>query len=67
MKYANLFDFWLDKRQRYVIFTHAQFRQFDCELRKLILFFISIKFDVEENWLISRNFVAGVSKFLWVH
>ena len=39
MKYANLFDFWFDKRQRYLIFTYAQFRWFDCELWKLILFY----------------------------
>ena len=39
MRYANLFDFWFDKRQRYIIFTHAQFCQFNFGLRKLILFY----------------------------
>ena len=29
--------------------------------------FISIKFDFEKMWIICRNFVAGVTKFLWVY
>ena len=28
--------------------------------------FISIKFDIEKKWIICRNFVAGVTKFLRV-
>ena len=26
-----------------------------------------IKFDVEKEWIICRNFVAGIARFLWVY
>ena len=39
MRYVNLFDFWFGKCQQYIIFTHAQFFQFNFGLRKLILFY----------------------------
>ena len=37
----------------------------NCGLQKLIFF--SIKFDVQKKWIICRNFVAGITKFLWVY
>ena len=42
IRYANLFDFWFNKRQQYVIFTHAWFCLFNFGLRKFdIVLFLS--------------------------
>ena len=65
MRYANLFDFWFDKRQRYVsLISLRMLNFFNSTLGYENWYcFISMKFGAEKKWIICRNFVAGVTKF----
>ena len=63
MGYANLFNFWFDKRQRYATSHMLNFGNSTMGYENGYRF-IPIKFDIEKKWIICRNFVAGVTKFL---
>ena len=63
MRYGNVFDFWFDKRQRYVIFMHAYLGNSTVSYENRYSF-IFMKFDVEEKEIICQNFAAGVAKVL---